>query len=92
MLASSPPYLVTYPMASMAAMVSSENRTRCRVPRNTRPISPGRRRRARPDRMPVRSRAVPVADSGKNSYTAFSAVSLATTGGVRTTSRCSHGQ
>jgi hypothetical protein len=40
----------------------------------------------------VSSSAVPVADNGKNSYTAFSAVSLATTGGVRTTSRCSPGQ
>jgi hypothetical protein len=54
-------------MASMAAMVSSENLTRLRVPRNTRPISPGRSRRARPEMMPVSRRAVPVADRGKKS-------------------------
>ena len=67
----------------MAAMVRSEYFTRSRVPMKMRTSLPGERPSKRPETMPARKRAVPVAESQFKAYVAGSAVGLGTTGGPR---------
>ena len=75
----------------MAAMVSSESRTRRSVPQKIESSLTGEKPSSKPLRMPVSSRLVPVAESQLKTNTAGSAVGLATTGGTRKTASCRTG-
>ncbi len=83
MVESRPPKRVVKPRAIMAAIVTSESCARRKVPAKMRTSRAGERRRMIPEMIPVRSRAVPVAESQLKVKRASSAFSASTTGGAR---------
>src|SRR5580692_7390860 len=75
----------------MAAIVTSDLRTRLSVPRKILSNCIGVKPSSNPPKPPASSRLVPVADAQLKTKMAGSAVGLATTGGVRETALCSTG-
>src|SRR5262245_47759196 len=82
-VASSPPNRVLKPSASIAAIVSSDQRTRQNVRPKTRRRRAGLNPSSRPEMIPASSNPVPVAESQFNTKTASSAFGCGTTGGAR---------
>src|SRR5436190_13895471 len=72
-------------MAIIAAIVSSDQRTRATVLANNRTSCSGRTRRISAETIAARNKLVPVADSQLNVKTASSALSAGTIGGARST-------
>src|SRR6185437_12928635 len=75
----------------MAAMVTSESRTRASVPQKIRTRRIGDKPSMKPEMMAVISSPVPVAESQLNAKVAGSAVAFATTGGARETALSNSG-
>ena len=86
-----PEYLVTYPSASIAEIVSREGPMRFNVARYARAISGGRQPISSPASSAVRAIPEPDALSQLNRKTAPSAFGAATTGATRSTCSCSPG-